>query len=191
LGKFDGAAKAAAEAVSVAAENPEADNVKALLLWLTQACAYGLDPQALQGVNDPVREANDLPPLFSDLITGARAVHEEGGSEDLMRTADALRRPEVGERHSELRTLGGWFATEALRRTGETSEAVECATKALLEADGLGHVWLQLCLLEQLGSLQADSERTVRAKALVQNVAAGLDPAERERFVAAWSSRVQ
>ena len=191
LGNFDRAAKAAGEAVSVATEHPETDNVKALLLWLTEACAYGLDPQALEGINDTFHEAKRLPSLFGDLIAGARAVHEEGGSEHLMRTADALRRPEIGERHTELRTLGAWFETEALRRANETSEATQCATSALAEAERLGHVWLQLCLLQQLDSLHEDPERRTRAMALLQDVAAGLEPSEREPFVAAWSSRVQ
>ena len=189
VGDLPGAERAAKEAIATATERPEVDNAKRLLLWLTQACVYGLDRECLDGA-DAVANAPELPAAFHDLLGGARALSGAGDSDALLRTAEALRQPNAGERHSELRVLAGWFEAEALRRNGEDDAALERGEAALHEADRLGHVWLQLCLLLLLQRVHANPEREGKAAALVQRIADGLPGAQREAFVSLWSSRV-
>ena len=191
LGDTAGASRAAAAAIALARDNPEGDSVRAVLLWLTQAAVYGLQADVLEEAREATGWAEDLPSLFGNLLAGAAVVATGAGSEALEATADALRQPDVGERHAELRILAGWFDAEGHRRADDAEGAVNLAKAALREADRLGHVWLQLCLLLLLQCVDRDPERERKATALIDRVAGDLSGAERDGFRSLWASRVR
>ena len=76
---------------------------------------------------------------------------------------------------------------EALRRDGNLRAARETADRTLKDAIGIGHVWVELGLLQFVANLQGERESFARLRKRVAEVASRMqDPSTRTRIERRW-----
>ncbi|MHC4548633.1 MAG: serine/threonine-protein kinase [Planctomycetota bacterium] len=145
-GKLEEAAREARQALHLAGEQAVAKARNDLLLALAEATVLGLPGGVLADLR-----TDELPAFLATVLAGARAFATPAGSPaDLHAAAQVLLGPEIGIRRATLRIIGRWLEAEALCRESRPTEAEREARAALEDARQLGHVGLELRLLDVL-----------------------------------------
>ncbi len=181
-------AAVAADAVAEQARLQDTSGAVPALLLAEAGAYFGAAP-ALREVIDRLPSARSEEALVETArVVGTAVVAGAGAAPSLLVEAATALRGVTGEGRAWLHALGSLLEARGRALAGDAHAAGVAAADGIDEARALGHVWLELRLLAELGRIAPShryaAEFATRLEAAAQGVEAG---AARERLLAAWT----